>query len=179
MFQDRLIVAAIALLVMCGAVRAADENPLKKANVGDWVAYKIAGKMGGTSTESEMKQTVIKKSDVDVTLEMAMKAAGMEMPKQTVTIKFDQKYEPWKQNPNATVKELGSGTEKLTIGDKTYDTEWKEFESTSNAMGREIKSKSKIWTSKDVPLGGMVKMTSDIAGLGSTTMELTGSGTGK
>ena len=179
MFQNRMIVGAIALLVLCGAARAADEHPFKKANVGDWIAHKMTAKMGGTSTESEMKQTVVKKTDVDITLEMAMKAAGMEMPKQSVTIKFEQKYEPWKQNPNATVKELGSGTEKLTLGDKTYDTEWKEFETTANAMGREIKTKSKVWMAKDVPLGGMVKMTSDIAGMGSTTMELTGSGTGK
>lgn len=168
----------VLCLVTAVLAQAEDKHPYASAQVGDWIEYKTSTKMSGMSMDQNMKQTVIKKTETEVTIEILMAINGQEM-KQPMVIKLNEKYEPFKQEGNASVKELGSGSEKISTNGKSYDTNWKEVELTATQEGQVVKTKSKVWSCLEVPLGGLVKMETDIAGMGTTTMELQGFGKGK
>jgi hypothetical protein len=170
-----------AVLFCCGAVRAAEmENPYAKASVGDWAQYKMTMNMGGMAMEMENKQTIVKKTAEEITVEIAAKAQGMEMPKQTKTFKINEKFNPFDQQiPGGKVKQTATGEETLTVGGKEYKTTWTEVEITSQMGDHPVTIKAKVWSSGDVPVGGIVKMTSDMPGQGSMEMELIGSGKGQ
>ncbi|MFH0938052.1 MAG: hypothetical protein V1899_02040 [Planctomycetota bacterium] len=166
----------IAVVVLTMATYAAEqENPFKAAKVGDWVEYKISsGHMNGT-----MKQTVIKKTDTEVTLEIVNNMGGQEMKQQQV-IKLNEKYDPLKQSmpKDVEMKIVDSGEENLTVADKTYSTKWTAVEVTMKVAGQTIMTNAKTWISSEVPLGGMVKTQTEMAG-NTMTIELIGSGSAK
>src|SRR5260221_1068335 len=143
----------LPVLFLLGAVNAEDENPYRKANVGDWAEYAGKSRLAGQVIETTRKKTVAKKTEDEVTLETLVgDAKGAPQ-----TIKLKEKYEPVSAiNPGAEIKAVDSGEEKLTVGDKTLDTKWVQYEVTKGAD----KNRTKIWTSAQVPLDGMVKMES-------------------
>lgn len=180
MFRMKLAIGMAVMCLVATAVRAEEENPFKKAKVGDWTQYAMKTVMAAATMESEMKQTVTKKTDTEVTYEVKMKANGMDMPAQTMTIKLDEKYDPTHAQKGATVKEIAKGDEKLTIGGKTINTHWVEVETSMKIGDKDVVSKSKVWMAPDsVPLGGLVKMENDAGGTGKTTMELKDFGSAK
>ena len=169
----------VAVSLMSSAWSADAENPFKKAKVGDWVEYKIVNKAGGMNMDGSQKQTVTAKTDEECTVEVAMKMMGQEM-KSSYTVKLNEKFDPMKQpGMDATVKELGTGEDKVTIDGKELNTKWVEAEVVTKAGGQEMKIKTKAWTSTEVPLGGLVKMDSDMGAMGKMNMELTKFGSGK
>ena len=124
-------IAMVICLVTAVLVQAEDKHPYASAKVGDWIEYKMSMKMGEITAGQTMKQTVTKKTETEVTVEMSMNVNGQEM-KNSIVIKLNEKYEPFKQeDKDAKVKVLGSGSEKITIKDKTYDTTWTEAEVTA------------------------------------------------
>jgi len=170
----RTLLVTLALTVAFLA-HAEEENPLKKANVGDWVEWKTATKAGGFAMEGNMKQTLVAKTDSEATLEVANNMQGQEF-KQQVKVNLNEKYDPRKTAPGAEVKELGKGEESLTVAGKTVKTQWSEYQITMDHGGQKMTVKGKAWVSKDVPLGGLVKMESEMGGLGKQSMELVGFG---
>src|SRR5438105_1366233 len=74
MFRTKLVLGMAAVCLVATAARAEEENPFKKAKVGDWSQYATKTVMPAATIESEMKQTVTKKTDTEVTYEMKMKA---------------------------------------------------------------------------------------------------------
>lgn len=172
-------IVAAGLCVLMGLARAEDENPFKAAKVGDWVEYTTAMKGEAFSFEGGMKQTVVAKTDAEVTLEIAMKTPAGEV-KQQMKIKLNEKYDPRKPagDDSAEVKELEKGEETLTIAGKSIKTQWTKHEITTK-KGPVTSMTGKAWVSKDVPLGGMVKAEQDIKGFGKQIMELKDFGSGK
>src|SRR5437868_2611251 len=99
--------ALLALAFVASRGFAEDENPYAKSKVGDWVAYKTTTNAGGVEQAMEMKQTVTKKTDEEVTVEMAMKVTGFDVPPQSMVIKLKEKYDPVKGgDQTAKVTEL-------------------------------------------------------------------------
>lgn len=170
MIRNCLGVVLVAFCLISFAAKSADENPYKKAKVGDWVEYKMANKVGGFAVDTTQKKTVVKVSDTEVTLEL--ETNGAKIP---ITIKLDQKYDPTAAMKDAKVTKTGEGAEKLDAAGKSVDTKWTSTEVVTNNMT----IKSKVWMSTDVPLDGIVKMESDMGGNGKMLMELTGYGSGK
>ncbi|MFH0938285.1 MAG: hypothetical protein V1899_03260 [Planctomycetota bacterium] len=153
---------------------AADEkNPFKVAKVGDWIEYKMSnGPINGT-----LKKTVIKKTDIETTIEMVNNMGGQEMKQQAV-IKFNEKYDPL--NPDmlgSNVVIVDSGEENFAVADKTYSTKWAAIE-TPLVMDEKIMIKAKTWISTEVPLGGLVKSITEIDG-SIVMLELIGFGNAK
>jgi hypothetical protein len=62
----RLIVALMSLICLVPAASlAGDDNPYKKAKIGDWIEYRLTGTIQGTT-----KMTVVAKDDKEVSLEV-------------------------------------------------------------------------------------------------------------
>jgi len=177
--HKHLLGVALILSVLAAAAWTGDENPLKKANVGDWVSYKGTNEAGGMKMDMEMKQTVIKKTDTEITLEIVQKVMGQEV-KTTQTINLTEKYDPrtvsLKDKGDVTMKELEKGEETLTVAGKSLKTTWVSYEMSTTMGGQPMTIKGKAWTCPDVPLSGMVKTVSDM-GAAKMTLELSGFGT--
>jgi len=169
--------AVLAVAFLPANVRAADENPFKKAVVGDWVGYKNTTKMQGADMASEMKQTVTAKTEKTITLKIEVIMNGAAVSTTETVIELDKPYDPTATTPNSKVEKLGEGEESITVGGKTYATKWVKMKITMDNAGTKMESESKAWTSPDVPLGGLVKSETVIKSMNMTTvMEMTGAG---
>jgi hypothetical protein len=181
----RSLLTSAVLVCLVPALQAADdENPFKKAKVGDWAEYKMSSPQG---IEGKLKMTVKAKNDKEATIENKMTISVMgnerEMPVQQQKIDLTQAYDYTKLNSmgklpkgvDAKVEKAGDGKEKITIGGKSYDSNWMKLKTTNKFGDMTIESEIKVWMSKTAPLSGMVKMevTSQFLNM---TMELTGSG---
>ena len=76
------------------------------------------------------------------------------------------------------IVDTGKGQDNLTINGKDYRCEWTSNTVTVKAGDKEITTESKVWTSKDAPVYGLVKSESKVFGQ-VTVMELTESGNKK
>jgi hypothetical protein len=181
----RHILSATMLVCLMAVVHAAEpektENPWKIYKVGDWVSYKNTG----AGFEGTTKMTITAKDDKEVTykIEATFTAAGKKMvaPVQTQKIDLTKPYDAIAaRNMKAkgvTIETVGEGKEKLKIGDKEYDTTWKKLKATSKIMDIEMVSEYKMWFCKDVPLGGLVRMDTEVGAI-TSKLEITGSGSG-
>jgi hypothetical protein len=159
----------------------AAENPYRAAKVGDWASYT----MSTGATTMTMKQTVTAKTADEVTLRTEQKFGDMAMPASEQKIKLKETFDPAQPSQNDQVKseviKLGAGKETLTIAGKKYECEWSRTKVVSTTKTQPPITTTmvmKTWTSKDVPLGGLVKSETEVNGM-TTVMELTGSGRGK
>jgi len=125
----------------------------------------------------------VAKDDVSVTLRIAATMMGKEMPPQDTKIMFDKPFNPYTQgNTDAKVTTLGEGDETITVDGKSYKCHWAKVKVVATKP-MAMESTMKAWSSKDVPLAGMVKMESEsvMTMEGTTmntkmTMKLTGFG---
>ena len=145
------------------------DNPFKKARVGDWVEYVSQSIAFGRATTTQSRETVIKKTETEATVEYVTKVGGKET-KQQIIIPLTQKAAT--TPAGVTVKELGEGTEVLTVAGRQLATTWAERETTITIQGKVVTTRDKEWHSPDVPLGGLVKQESSSAGLGTGLLEL-------
>src|SRR6478672_10808346 len=77
----RLFAAVLAVAAAPFVARAADEeNPYKKAKVGDFATYKMTTKAMGFNVEGTVTQTVVEKDEKEVTIELGGKFMGMDIP---------------------------------------------------------------------------------------------------
>jgi len=162
--------------------RAAD-NPYKSAKIGEWVESVTITETTGNKMEMKMKQTVVAKDDVSVTLKMEVSMMGRQMPPQESKIMLDKPYEPYTQpNTDAKATILGEGDETITVDGKAYKCHWTKVKVVATKPAT-MESTVKSWSSKDVPLSGMVQMESETVMTMNgktmntkTTMKLAGSG---
>jgi len=177
-----LLAVALGALLLPLVIRAAD-NPLKNAKVGEWVEFVTHTESMGTKMEMHMKQTVVAKDATSVTLKTESTMNGNKMPPQETKIMLDQPYEPYKQGfADAVVTPLGEGTETITVGGKAYACHWAKVKVVATKPTA-IDGTTKVWTCKDVPVSGMVKMENESAMKAGDkimntkmTMELVGAG---
>lgn len=155
------------------------ENPYKKAAVGQWTEYRTVSESAGTKSESKSKTTVAAKDDKSITLKTVVEVAGVKMPEQSIVIKFDEPVKP----VESKTEELEKGSETITAGGKSYACNWVKTKVVIDNAQMKSTTVAKVWTSDDVPLGGLVKSesTSTMVMNGAeiksaATMELTGVG---
>lgn len=175
------VVAIVTLLLPL--LTWAKDHPLKKAKVGEWIEFVTSSASMGQKMEIKTKQTVVAKDDISVTLRMVTTMMGKEQPPRDIKIMLDKPYEPFAQGlPDAVVTTLGEGNETITVGGKSYDCHWVKAKVVATKP-MAMESTTKFWSSKDVPVNGMVRMESEAvmtidgkARNSTTSMQLTGSG---
>lgn len=161
----------------------ATDNPYRSAKVGEWVENLMITETMGRKVEMKMKQTIVDKDDVSVTMRTTGTMMGREIPPQDTKILLNQTYDPYTQGyTDAKVTRLGEGDETVSVGGKSYKCHWEKVKVVATRPAA-VESTFKLWSSKDVPLSGMVKMESDsVMTMGTQTMNtkmtmvLTGSG---
>jgi hypothetical protein len=158
--------AFVALLITAAPLtaRAADdENPYKKAKVGDFAKYAVKGKLGFLPLDGVVTQTVTEKSDAEATLKIVLTASGVETPFPDQKIDLSKPLDPTKgfalpKLGSAALEKLKSGKEKVRVGSKEYDAEWTTYKLKVTHKGIESEGDLKVWASPEVPTR-MVKMT--------------------
>jgi hypothetical protein len=158
------------------------ENPLKNAQVGQWIEYVTHTSAMGHDMEMKLRQSVVAKDATSVTMRTETTMMGRKMPPQDVKIALDKAYEPYATGlKGVTVTPLGEGNETLTVGGKPYACHWVKVKIV--ATEPPMTGTTKVWTSPAVPAGGVVKMETDstVSAGGQTmstkmTMEMTGFG---
>jgi hypothetical protein len=174
-------VALALALTLAPAARAADkENPYKQAKVGDFATYKMTTKVAGLDVNGTLTQTVTEKSDKEATVKVTgsieVNGNTMDLPAQEQKIDLTKPYDPAKAAnlpgaDDAKVEKGKEGTEKIKIGEKKYAATWTTYTAKMKVMGQDIDADIKTWTAREVPAGGLVKMTMT-AKIGGQDMEI-------
>lgn len=190
----RLLGAALALTIVPSTWAADEENPYKKAKVGNFATYKVTTKVAGLNIEGTVTQTVTAKSDKEVTLKSSGKilAMGMEVPvpeKETV-IDLTKPFDPTQANgvPGAKdapkAEKLKEGREKIKLAGKEYEAKWATYKvKAKSAAGLEFDAEMKIWLAAELPIptlktemnaevmGGNMEMTMELTEMGTKDLE--------
>lgn len=180
----------LALLVVAAAplsARAQDDNPYKDAKVGDFATFKMTMEVAGQKLTGTMTSKVTAKTDKEATVEASGEVAGNKIPVQTQKIDLTKPFDPTKvggQIPgggDAKVEKVKDGKEKVKVGDKSIEATWTTYKVTAKAMGIDIAADTKVWMSKEIPLGmAKMEMSAEVAGMKMVvTMELEKSGNAK
>jgi hypothetical protein len=167
----------LAVLIL-GTVRA-DEHPYARVRVGDYATYTIKMKVAHLTMEGMATQTIIAKTDQEVTIKTTGKLSFMGspqvLPPREQKIALTKPFDPTKFSPQlpqgaeVQVQKLHEGREKIVIGDKSYECTWTEYRVQAKSPGVNLNSHVKVWMCKDVPMG-MVKMVLKVS-LGDQSME--------
>lgn len=179
----RMIAAALALAVAPAGRAADEENPYKKAKVGDYVTFKMATKISGVTLEGTVTQTVVAKDDKEATIELTGKVNNTDIPPQKQTIDLTKPYNPSASTGlpagvAAKVEKVKDGKEKVKLGTKDYDTTWETYKVKLNAAGTDFDAELRVWQDKSLALP-MVKMEMSATVMDNpinVTMELTDTG---
>jgi hypothetical protein len=159
-----LVIVFCAMPLTSPAGEKAD-NPLKKAKIGDYVAYKMIATLDGKDKEVSVKSTVSAKNDKELTAETAItyEFMGKTVNKTDKDTKIDL-TKPYDQIgaiahylKEGKWEKTGDGKEKIKVGDKTYDCTWIYAKGVGDADGVKTEVKAKLWFDKSVPLWGLVK----------------------
>jgi hypothetical protein len=176
--MHRLFAVLSLIFLVPTALRADDDNPFKKANVGDWVEYKMTGTIQGTT-----KMTIVAKTDKEVTFEVTGTYSFMgresAVPALIQKIDLTKSYDPIVaanlKRTGTKIEKEAEGAEKIKVGAGEFDTKWTKLKSTTTVQGITVVSEHKMWYAKEVPLTGLVRMDTT-TGTVTTQMELIGSG---
>ena len=165
-------IAVVGLFASTSTARAEDvDNPeyelWAKFKAGSYVVQKMESEAAGNKTNMEytytLKEITKAKAVVETKGVMTMAGNKMDIPASSREIPAKvKKTDPVKSDaPKAK-----EGDEEVEVGGKKIKCHWTETETESSGT----KSKSKVWTSKEIP-GGMAKMesTSDSAQMKSHT----------
>jgi hypothetical protein len=182
--RARLLVFAVAVFLMpvVSQGQDKDDNPFKKAKVGDYLLFKMSTSVMGKDVEMTMKQTVTAMDEKEATVKATTSFMGLELPAQTTKVDLTKPYDPASAAAQGKGKgkfeKTGEGKEKIKVGDKTYDCTWLAGKVVADVKGKAFNSDIKVWFSPAVPLSGMVKMEMK-SNLANVVMELTETGSKK
>lgn len=149
---------SIFALTAPGMRAADDDNPFKRAKVGDYAKYDTVVKTGNNEVKLLRTQSVTATGEKEVTLKTITELNGKEVP----TKKGEQKIDLTKPFDPGTTGESGAptsafkwekvkdGKEKLKIGGKEYECTWTSYKPVAQA-GLAAEGELKVWLSKDVP----------------------------
>jgi hypothetical protein len=151
---------AFALIIgLTSFARAADDdNPFKKVKEGDWVIFSMTMERGTFKSNGDTKTTVTSKSDKEVTISTIITLDGQKSLPREERIDLTKPYDLIRllglKDTGAKVERGGEAKEMVKIGTKEFECTLIKSKTTS---GMYI-THNKLWTSKDAPLGGMVKL---------------------
>ena len=178
----RFVFSILSLFALLGTTSSllAQDNPFKKAEVGDWVSYEMKVDAGGQTFTTTMKQTLKEKTTKEATVAVEVTAQGRTF-NQEQKIPLDKPYDPAEMakqqgGGQADVKKMGEGKDTIEVGGKKYNCTWMQLKVTVKQFN--LETTSKVWMSSEVPLSGLVKMETDIMGR-KMVMEMTGHGKAK
>lgn len=159
------------------------DNPYKTAKVGDYVAYKMStAAFVGKDFEITMKQMVTANDDKEATVKITTAFMGNENPAQITKIDLTKPFDIISvgllAKGQGKFEKTNEGKEKIKVGGTSYDCSWISGKFAAELKGKKVETQVKIWTSKSVPLSGMVKMETK-SNFANMKMELTGSGNEK
>lgn len=160
----RIFICAFALIAGLPIVARAgeDDNPFKNVKEGDWVRFTMTMVRGDFKSVGELKKTVTAKSDKEITIQTIMTLDGRSTLPTEEKIDLTKPYDPTRllglEGTGAKIEKVGDEKAKVKIGTKEYDCAVIKLKTKSNSFGKEYNSDVKLWTSKDAPLGGMVKL---------------------
>jgi hypothetical protein len=184
----RLLAALVAAAVPLAARGQDADHPFKNAKVGDYANYTMSTKVGTFDVKGTLTNTVKAVTDKEVTVEVTGKMNGMAIPAQTQKIDLTKAFDPSAAGiganagkTDAKVEKVGEGSEKITVGGKSYEAKWTTMKVTTKTPAGEVVMDLKAWVGKDIPLGlGRMEMNSMVAGMAMTMrMELTETGNKK
>jgi hypothetical protein len=159
---------------------AQQENPFRKAMVGDWVEYKLVGdQMTGT-----LRYTVVAKDDKEASYEFITTftilgeetVAPSQITKVDLTKPYDSLTLAIQGIPGTKMEKQGEGKEKIKIGGKVYDTRWIKAKLRNTNDDQLPITTAKIWLTPEVPVFGLLKMDLSSESSPSSTLEIVGSG---
>jgi hypothetical protein len=175
----------VALVILLSVSAMASDNPYKTAKVGEWIEFAMTTAVMGQNMQMKTKQTVIARDATSVTIKTETWMGGQQLPSSEQKILLDKPFEPYNQDAkltDAVVTPMGTGNETLTVGGKAYACQWAKVHIVATKP-MPMDSITKVWSSKDVPMSGVVKMQTDTTmKMGDKdmatkmTMELTGFG---
>lgn len=154
-------------------------NVLKDAEVGEWLEYAVRTDATPQAAEMKARQTVTAKDAHWVTL----KTTG-DLGTHDLKISLGMPYLPYMPvgETDATSTKLKEGKETITVRGKPYACSWVQVKVLATKP-TPTDCVTKVWTCKDVPVTGVVKLESlssaTVKGKTVTsklTMELVGSG---
>jgi hypothetical protein len=174
-----IFAAPLLICLIPNALLADDDNPFKKAKIGDWVEYK----MTGPNVEGKTKMTIVAKDDDEVTYEVeaTFSSLGKEMvaPTQKLKVDLTKSYDAISaanlSRTGTKIEKDGEGAEKIKIGDKEFDAKWTKLKCTTTVNDVTVVSDYKMWFCSEAPLSGLVRMETT-TGMFTTKVELIGSG---
>ena len=180
--MNRRIILYLAVLGICGFFGTTAlsgemiDNPAyqnwAQFKPGSFVTLKSVTKVGETTSEVKMTQTLkeVTPEKAAVEMVMTMTAAGQEMKMPAQTTEYPAKIE--KAEGEAAEKaepvKVDEGSEELTVNDKKIKTAWVKTEFTQEGTT----TVSTVWTSDDIP-GNVIKMVSETKGPMTSTSEMT------
>ena len=158
----------VALAMVLSVAAMAADNPYKTAKVGEWIEYAMTTQVMGQNMQMKTKQTVTARDATSVTIKIESWMGGQKMPASEQKILFEKPFEPYNLDAkmtDAVVTPMGTGSETLTVGGKPYACQWAKVHIVATKP-MPMDSITKVWSSKAVPMSGMVKMETD------TTMKM-------
>jgi hypothetical protein len=145
----------LAAAVVSFAGGADEENPYKKAKVGDYATYKMTTKVAGFNVEGTITQTVTAKDDKEVTFKVTGKVNNAEIQPQDLKLDLTRPFDPTKVlavGGNVAPTKVKEGTEKVKVAGKEYDTKWEAYKVKLSAQGMELDADMKVWRAAELPL---------------------------
>jgi hypothetical protein len=164
------------LLVPLFGSAAQEENPYQAAKVGDWASYAKVTQSAAGPIESAQKRTVTAKDDKSVTVTIESTVAGKKTVKPPVKILLDEPLDHTGHR-GGSAERMGEGDEVLTVNGQPYPCHWVQTRITVTEGENKVRTESKVWVCKTVPLSGVVKIESATEGT-ATTITLSGFGRG-
>jgi hypothetical protein len=174
-----MYVAFLALAVAAPPTPPETDNLYRSAKVGDWVEYTYSGPPKFVS-----RQTVTARAADKLTLKTEQIVDGKAGETTETVIDLKGPYPPAAKDPKpaytTNTELLETSKETRKVRGRSLECEIVKRRTTMKPTGggKESVAVLKYWTSNDVPLGGLVRMETDVGGTKMVT-ELTGWGRGK
>jgi len=179
MQPTRFALAISSFFIFAGLVVAGGGS---SAKIGDWIEYAQSSSLNGQLFTITVKQTLIAKDDTMATLKADIKVGDKQSSSKETKVSLDKLKDPAQnitsKDAKSKLQQVGKGKETVQVGTKKLDCDWVQLKGAEEANGKQIEVKTKIWTSTQVPLSGMVKMESETPS-GKSTLLLTDFGNAK
>ena len=160
------LIAVLALAVGALSLTARDPNPYAKAKIGDYATFKSSNKLAGIPVDGVITMQVTAATEKEVTITVTGKLSNQDIPPGEYKIDLTKPFDPTQASgpvPQGTemqvekIKEEKPRTEKVKVGDKTYDARVDSYKAKVKAGGMEFESRIRAWIVPDLSAVPMAK----------------------